>query len=138
VKNIIATLFAGALMAAGLALAQQPSTVGTSQQGAKPTKKPVQAQPSNAAGSSQIPPGADIEELAYVVLMNATNDQDKDLQEIENQVQKNSNAQALKTLQRVKAGGLAIYKPAKSSKKSSKSSRSAASSSKPSGVKPSH
>jgi hypothetical protein len=136
-KNIIATLFAGALMAGSLALAQQSSTVGTSQQSAKPTKKPVQAQSSNATGSSQIPPGADIEELAYVVLMNATNDQQNDLQLIENEVQKKTNAQALTTLQRVKVSGLTIYKPAKSSKKSGKKSKPAASSPKPSGVKPS-
>jgi hypothetical protein len=37
-------------------------------------------------GGGSIPPGADIEELAYIVLMNATNDQDEDLQEIMAQV----------------------------------------------------
>jgi hypothetical protein len=40
-KNIIATLFGGALMASGFALAQQPSTGGTSQPITKPTKNPV-------------------------------------------------------------------------------------------------
>lgn len=35
----------------------------------------------------QIPPGADVDELAFVVLMDATNDQDQDLQMIMNEVQ---------------------------------------------------
>jgi hypothetical protein len=38
-------------------------------------------------GGGGIPAGADIEELAFVVLMQAANDQDNDLQEIMNQVQ---------------------------------------------------
>ena len=37
-------------------------------------------------GGDAIPPGADIEELCFIVLMNATNDQDEDLQEIMAQV----------------------------------------------------
>jgi flagellar hook-basal body complex protein FliE len=47
---------------------------------------------STAGGSSGIPPGADIEELAFVVLMNATNDQDSDLQQIMNEVQAQTKA----------------------------------------------
>jgi hypothetical protein len=38
-------------------------------------------------GGAGIPAGGDIEELAFVVLMSATNDQDNDLQEIMNEVQ---------------------------------------------------
>jgi hypothetical protein len=34
-----------------------------------------------------MPPGGDISELCFVVLMEATNDQDQDLQEIMNEVQ---------------------------------------------------
>ncbi len=43
-------------------------------------------------GGAGIPPGADIEELAFIVLMNATNDMDNDLQEIMNEVQAQTQA----------------------------------------------
>jgi hypothetical protein len=131
-------LLAGAFLTNGLTLAQQASSI--SQQSVRPAKRPVQAQPSNTAGSrpSGIPPGADVEELAYVVLMNATNDQDQDLKEIASEVQQAAKAQELAKLQQAKLRGLSVYKPAKSPKKSAKRNGSAAHAQKSSGVKQSH
>ena len=55
-----------------------------------------------------IPAGADIEELAFVVLMEATNDQDQDLQEIMNEVQAQTKAkEALRNLLNVLQSDLA-------------------------------
>lgn len=45
-----------------------------------------------SGGGAGIPAGADIEELAFIVLMQATNDQDNDLQEIMNEVQAQTKA----------------------------------------------
>jgi hypothetical protein len=56
------------------------------------TSQQLRARVSGLVSSSGIPAGADVEELAFVVLMNATNDQDNDLQEIMNEVQAQTNA----------------------------------------------
>jgi hypothetical protein len=47
-----------------------------------------------SGGGGGIPPGADVEQLAFVVLMNATNDQQNDLQEIMNAVQAQTKAKS--------------------------------------------
>ncbi len=139
-RNLVAALLGAALMANGLALAQQPSTGGTPLQTSVPTNRPAKGQPPGGAskpGSSAIPPGADEQQMAATVLKNATNDQDKDLQLIQNVVQKKQSAQSVR-LQQARVGELAVYKPGKSSKKSGKRSSSTGSSQKRSGVKPSH
>lgn len=54
---------------------------------------------SHGLSGAGIPAGADIEEMAFIVLMQATNDQNQDLQEIMNEVQAQTKAkQALRSL----------------------------------------
>ncbi|HUJ31462.1 MAG TPA: hypothetical protein VLY23_09290 [Candidatus Acidoferrum sp.] len=48
--------------------------------------------PTSMSPGAGIPSGADIEELAFIVLMQATNDQDQDLQQIMNEVQAQTKA----------------------------------------------
>jgi hypothetical protein len=52
-----------------------------------------------------MPPEGDITEMAYTVLMNATNDQSQDLKLIASEVQQAAEAQELAKLQQAKVSG---------------------------------
>jgi hypothetical protein len=74
----LADVLSGKLAIAGLTIASTGQSSGQS------SGQPL--------GSTGIPAGSDIEELAFIVLMQATNDQDNDLQEIMNETQAQTKA----------------------------------------------